>query len=100
VNITYGSYYLDRLAKYYGSNFYVAAAAYNAGPVAVNHWLEACKGCEADEFADSIPYRETRRYVREVMRNFSQYTRLYDGKSALGAMPKLPTDLPDGEEIF
>jgi len=30
VNITYGTYYLDRPAKYYGSNFYVAAAAYKS----------------------------------------------------------------------
>lgn len=100
VNIGYGSYYLDKLLRYYGDNPFVAVAAYNGGPVAVNQWLGSCDGCAADEFVESIQYRETRRYVREVMRNYSQYIRIYTGQQALSELPPMPAQLPDGEEIF
>jgi soluble lytic murein transglycosylase-like protein/outer membrane protein assembly factor BamD (BamD/ComL family) len=100
VNIAYGAYYLDKLLRYYGRNPFLAVAAYNAGPIAVNQWLEACKDCDVDEFADSIPYRETRRYVREVMRNYAQYTRIYRGKPEIAELPPMPTELPDGEELY
>lgn len=97
VNIGYGGFYLNKLLKYYGGNPYLAAAAYNGGPLNVNHWLESCKGCDTDEFVESIPFRETRRYVRQVMTNMAQYARIYDGKPALATLPKLPTALPGGE---
>lgn len=99
-NIGYGSYYLDKLLRYYEGNPFVAVAAYNGGPMVVNQWLDSCKDCSADEFVDSIPYRETRRYVREVMRNYAQYARIYAGKAPFSELPALPTELPDGEEIF
>ncbi len=99
-NIGYGSYYLDKLLRYYEGNPFVAVAAYNGGPMVVNQWLDSCKDCTADEFVDSIPYRETRRYVREVMRNYAQYARIYAGKAPFSELPALPTELPEGEEIF
>ncbi len=99
-NIGYGAYYLDKLLRYYEGNPFVAVAAYNGGPMVVNQWLDSCKDCSADEFADSIPYRETRRYVREVMKNYAQYARIYAGKAPFTELPALPTELPDGEEIF
>jgi len=99
-SITYGAYYLDRLLRHYGGNPYVAAAAYNGGPAATNSWLDACTDCAADEFVESIAYRETRRYVRQVMTSFAQYARIYDGKRTLPELPKLPVHLPEGEEMF
>jgi soluble lytic murein transglycosylase-like protein len=99
-NIGYGSYYLDKLLRYYEGNPFVAVAAYNGGPMVVNQWLDSCKDCAADEFVDSIPYRETRRYVREVMRNYAQYAHIYAGKAPFKELPALPSELPDGEEIF
>lgn len=100
VNISYGSYYLDKLVRYYGGNQFAAAAAYNGGPVVVNRWIEACKSCTTEEFVESIPYRETRRYVREVMKNYAQYARLYNGEATFKTLPKLPERFPEGEEIF
>lgn len=99
INISYGAYYLDRLVRYYSGNPYVAVAAYNAGPIAVGQWLASCSGCEPDEFVESIPYRETRRYVREVMRNYVQYSRIYLEKPEPLPLVKMPSQLPD-EEIF
>jgi soluble lytic murein transglycosylase-like protein/TolA-binding protein len=99
VNIGYGGFYLNKLLGYYGGNPYLAAAAYNGGPLNVNHWLESCKGCDTDEFVESIPFRETRRYVRQVITNMAQYMRIYGGKQTLAMLPKLPDALPE-EEIF
>jgi soluble lytic murein transglycosylase len=100
INIGYGGYYLDKLLRYYGGNPYLAAAAYNGGPLNVNQWLEACGSCSSDEFVEAIPFRETRRYVRQVMTNLAQYGRIYAGKMTLPSLPRLPKHLPDGEEIF
>jgi len=99
-NISYGAYYLDRLLRYYGGNPFLAVAAYNGGPAAVNQWYDSCRNCTADEFVGSIPYRETRRYVREVMKNYMQYARLYTGKEPFRTLPPMPKELPEGEEIF
>jgi soluble lytic murein transglycosylase-like protein len=54
------------------------AAAYNAGPEAVSAWL-ARNGhnTERDEFVESIPFSETRGYVKKVMRNYAEYKRIY-----------------------
>lgn len=100
VNIAYGAYYLDRLVRYYGGNYFLAVAAYNGGPHAVNHWLDSCRDCQVDEFIESISYRETRRYVREVMKNYFNYKRIYTGENYLLKIPEMPQILPDGEEIF
>jgi soluble lytic murein transglycosylase-like protein len=99
VNISYGAYYLDRLIRYYSGNPYVAVAAYNAGPKAVSQWVTSCAQCEPDEFIESIPFRETRRYVREVMRNFVQYNRIYLERPEPLPLPPMPSRLPE-EEIF
>ena len=54
VNIVYGGWYLSFLLTYYNQNPILAAAAYNAGPFAVNAWVERCNGCAFDEFVESI----------------------------------------------
>jgi soluble lytic murein transglycosylase-like protein len=100
INIGYGLYYLDRLLRYYGDNPFLAAAAYNAGPHAVNQWLATCRDCSADEFVDSIPYFETRRYVREVIRSFDVYSRLYQKRAAMTALPDIPSQLRENEDLF
>jgi soluble lytic murein transglycosylase-like protein len=100
VSIGYGGYYLKKLLNYYSENPYVAVAAYNAGPIAVNRWLAACVDCSADEFVETIPYRETRHYVREVIRNYAQYLRIYETKDNLPQLPPMPDNLPSELEIF
>ena len=53
------------------------AVAYNAGPGRVPQW-RATLPLEMDEFAEAIPFKETRGYVQGVVRNTLQYERLYD----------------------
>ncbi len=52
-------------------------ASYNAGEDRVEAWWRAAKGTADDLFVDSIPYGETRQYVREVLANYATYRRLY-----------------------
>gem|GEM_PF-1517021 len=100
LSIPYGAYYLKKLLNYFGGNPMLAIASYNAGPIAVRNWIEASKDQEMDEFVESIPYLETRRYVKSVLRNYSFYKRIYENDHALTNLPPLPANLPDGEEIF
>ncbi|HEU4433689.1 MAG TPA: hypothetical protein VFR51_09845, partial [Pyrinomonadaceae bacterium] len=60
----------------YGRIEYVAAA-YNAGPGRVVQW-KATLPLEIDEFAEAVPFKETRGYIQGVVRNWLQYLRLYD----------------------
>ncbi len=76
LNIQLGTAYLrDQLDKY-GHIEYVAAA-YNAGPQRVVQW-RATLPLELDEWAEAVPFRETRLYIQGVVRNTLQYKRLYD----------------------
>ena len=76
LNVQLGTGYLrDQLDKY-GRIEYVAAA-YNAGPGRVVQW-RASLPLELDEWAEAVPFRETRLYIQGVVRNTLQYRRLYD----------------------
>lgn len=100
VNLTYGAFYIDLLLKHFQDNPFIAIASYNAGPIAVNKWLRRCQNCEVDEFVETIPFRETRRYVKSVIRYFGQYSRIYTVDQPFWAIPNLPTDLPNDEHLF
>ena len=100
-NIAYGTFYFSHLVNYYSGNYILAIAAYNAGPNAVNQWLKACGSCELDEFVESIPYRETRRYVKKVMRFYGQYVRLYRDELDVPLLKdELPASLPADYPVF
>ena len=76
LNIQLGTGYLRDNLNRFGKIEYVAAA-YNAGPHRVERWLDELPA-ELDEWAEAIPFRETRGYVQGVVRNTLQYRRLYD----------------------
>lgn len=76
-NIQTGAAYLRQLLDRYGENVVLAIAAYNGGENAVDRWLRRYPGLAPDEFAELISYRETRNYVRQVMKNYRTYLRLY-----------------------
>ena len=50
-------------------------ASYNADKERVQVWWDAAKGLPEELFIDSIPYRETRAYVRQVLANYAMYLR-------------------------
>lgn len=93
LNIQLGTqYFRDQIDKY-GRIEYVAAA-YNAGPGRVVQW-RASLPLEMDEWAEAVPFRETRLYIQGVVRNTMQYRRLYDEngqfRAEVGARAIYPT---------
>jgi soluble lytic murein transglycosylase len=92
LNIQLGTaFFKDQIDKY-GRIEYVAAA-YNAGPGRVVQW-RATLPLELDEWAEAVPFRETRLYIQGVVRNTLQYRRLYDQsgqfRAEVGTRPIYP----------
>ena len=79
-NVWLGTWYLKSLLKRYKNQLPAAVGAYNAGPTAMDTWLENFGGRPLDEFVERIPYRETRQYTRRVLETFMVYRRLYGGE--------------------
>ncbi|MEW5765569.1 MAG: lytic transglycosylase domain-containing protein [Acidobacteriota bacterium] len=77
-NVRVGSFYLASMLGRYRGRPHVALAAYNAGPRRADEWT-ARPGAplEADLWIESIPFRETRSYVRRILLNLWEYGRIY-----------------------
>jgi soluble lytic murein transglycosylase len=67
VNIHIASRHLAELLERYDGNRVLAAAAYNAGPHRVDRWLRDRPARPADVWIETIPFAETRDYVKNVM---------------------------------
>lgn len=76
LNIQLGTSYMREQLDRFGRIEYLAAA-YNAGPGRAVAW-RASLPAEIDEWAEAVPFRETRGYIQGVIRNTLQYRRLYD----------------------
>lgn len=67
-NVRIGGRYMRLMLDDFGQNRILAAAAYNAGPGRVRQWLKRLPGpVEHDVFVETIPFRETRKYVQNVL---------------------------------
>jgi soluble lytic murein transglycosylase len=77
-NVRFGTYYLKHLLGKFSHKQPFAIAAYNAGPDAVGRWVSRDGQGDFDIFVDSVPYGETRRYLRKVIRSFRVYRILYE----------------------
>lgn len=77
LNLRLGAIHLKDLLASYDGNFPLAIAAYNAGSGNVRRWQKGYGTLPQDEFIESIPFRETREYVKKVMGARELYKRLY-----------------------
>lgn len=71
-NIFMGTHYLSLLIREF-KEIHLAFAAYNAGEHAVREWMLNSDYKSMEDFIEDIPYRETRRYVKKVLRSYWQY---------------------------
>jgi soluble lytic murein transglycosylase len=92
VNIRLGSSYLAKMQRRFGGNPVLATAAYNAGPARVERWLPE-QAMDADLWIATIPFRETRTYVRRVM----AYRLIYDHRLGIPLRPLHADMRPIGE---
>ncbi len=80
-NLRLGVGYLKQVLRINSGNQILATASYNAGPNRVSGWMPAKQTMDADVWVETIPYSETREYVKNVM----AFTTVYDYR--LGAHP-------------
>lgn len=66
-NINIGIAYLQQLTKRFSNHPVLVAAAYNAGPGQVVYWLKNHSPKEIDLWIETLPWQETRNYLKNVM---------------------------------
>ena len=66
-NIEFGVGFLRYLQQKLGNDQVLVAAAYNAGWRKVERWLPKNQSIPADIWIDSIPFKETREYVKAIL---------------------------------
>lgn len=71
-NVTLGTYYLRHVLDFLDGHPVLASAAYNAGPGRARAWRPDT-AMEGAIYAETIPFNETRDYVKKVMANASYY---------------------------
>ena len=72
INIALGTGYLKHVLDDLGHPV-LASAAYNAGPGRARRWRDA-QPLEGAIYAETIPFDETRDYVKKVMANTVYYS--------------------------
>ncbi|MCS7286622.1 MAG: tetratricopeptide repeat protein [Anaerolineae bacterium] len=75
VSLKFGTWYLVRQKERFG-HWFVALAAYNAGPLRAAKWWEQA-GYDPDLFVEIIPIEETSRYVRAIYEQYAIYQKIY-----------------------
>ena len=75
-NISMGTYYLRQMMDSMDNLPVLASTGYNAGPRRADRW-RGVKPLEGEIYVETIPYPETRGYVKKVMSNTMYYARLF-----------------------
>jgi soluble lytic murein transglycosylase len=79
VNVRMGTYYFSRVLADLGHPI-LATAAYNAGPGRARRWREA-QPLEGAIYVETIPFNETRGYVKQVFTNMWFYSHRLTGEA-------------------
>ena len=100
-NIQFGAYYLKHVQTTLDGSPVLATAAYNAGPGRAQRWRDS-RPLEAAVYIESIPFAETRDYVKKVMSNAMYYAVRFGQpsvllKDRLGTVPPRRTAAADLE---
>ncbi|STZ76582.1 lytic transglycosylase domain-containing protein [Bergeriella denitrificans] len=90
-NIRMGTWYMADARRNLRNNEVMATAGYNAGPSRARRW-QASTPLEGAIYAETIPFNETRDYVKKVMTNATYYASLFNEpqtslKQRMGVVP-------------
>ncbi len=101
-NLLLGTTYMRMVMESLDNHPVLASAAYNAGPGRARKW-RADRPLEGAIYAETIPFNETRDYVKKVMSNAVYYSALFEDKPQ-SLKPRLGTigprsDAPKGEDL-
>jgi len=97
-NVKLGTWYLDYTHREYDDHSLFAVASYNAGPGNVASWIRRGGFQDADEFAEQIPFPETKGYVEAVFGGYWNYLRLHD--PALAQLSGINTQVDSSSWLF
>ncbi len=102
INVALGTGYLRHVLDDLGHPV-LASAAYNAGPGRARRW-RADQPLEGAIYAETIPFNETRDYVKKVMANTMYYAQIFGGKlmplkDRLGRIPAKASSERFNEEL-
>jgi len=81
-NILLGTSFLRDMMDFFRDQTALAVMAYNAGPRNVSRWMASQGDLPLDEFIESIPFTETRGYVKRVLRSEHIYGILLGDRKA------------------
>lgn len=98
-NILLGTNYLNMVLNNAEGSQVLATASYNAGPGRTRAWRSLLNSpMEGAIFVETIPFEETRNYVRNVMSNATNYAALFE-KRPQSLKARLGTIAPRGGGI-
>jgi len=81
-NIRLGCWYLAGLIREFDGQLPLAIASYNGGPFNVKRWVsQADQDVSLEEFVETIPFDQTREYVKKVLGTFYLYRYLFGGQN-------------------
>lgn len=66
-NVRLGTYYMSQLLEEFSGNMILATAAYNAGPHRARAWRPKTLPVSGDIWVETIPFHETRDYVKNIL---------------------------------
>ena len=75
-NIQMGAALLKDMRERFEDSFILATASYNASERAIKQWVEDRYDNDTLKFVEMIPYKETRNYIKYVLRNYINYKRI------------------------
>lgn len=99
-NVQLGTYYMKHVLDSLSNQPVLATAGYNAGPNRARAWQPADAPMEAAIYVESIPFLETRDYVKKVMANAVAYSMTFGERrltlsARLGVIPPRNAPVPD-----
>ncbi|MFZ2268172.1 MAG: transglycosylase SLT domain-containing protein [Azonexus sp.] len=102
-NVLLGTSYMRLVMENLDNHPVLASAAYNAGPGRAKKW-RADQPLEGAIYAETIPFSETRDYVKKVMSNSVYYSAIFNGKpdslkARLGIVGARTTDAPKDADL-
>jgi soluble lytic murein transglycosylase len=105
-NIAIGTGYLKLVLDDFAGSMPLAAAAYNAGPSRSRRWRGQAGApvMEAAIWVESVPFNETRDYVKKVLANTTIYAAMISGqtqslKARLGQVGPRDAALPENRDL-
>ena len=102
-NVLLGTSYMRLVMENLDHHPVLASAAYNAGPGRARKW-RADRPLEGAIYAETIPFSETRDYVKKVMSNAVYYSVIFNGKpdslkARLGVVGARVSDTPKDVDL-